>query len=304
MTDRRIVFALFAGRQVNMEVALPYYAELLDLYPRAELDIFDLTRNDEDHAYVQSLHDPEAGITVRSDLYLGANDWPIGCRKRAARPRWCGCKECRPAPFEKVYAWYAERPEYADAVIVKVDDDVLFLETGGFDAMLDELDAHQNAVVSACAVNNVVSAKHTPDLRKRIEAMHDPAVPMTQKVWFDLHADADFARASHDWFLANWQDHLDSVRTPTRALPGERPSINCIAFTYPTLLRMVATMARPRFARLGDEGTVCQNFLPRIARGFTVCHLYFGPQRVTMGDDELDEYRAAYVKVRQEYLGA
>lgn len=295
MFDQRIVFFLFAGREPNLRTQWPSLARLLELHPGAEIHYWDLTRNDEDHAYVQTLHDPENRVHVRSELWTH-NDWPIGCRKRAKRPRWCGCRDCRPAPYEKVYAAYAADPSYAGAVFTKLDDDVVWLASEFYGDVLGILDEHPNAVVSGNVINNVVCAKHTPGLREILEDAFDVS---TQREWFDLHADADFARLSHAWFLREAPDmDVLALEREIRALPGERPSINCVSFTHPTLQRLSAVMNGRRFAKMGDEGSICQNFLPRIAPRFQAAHLYFGPQRVHMSDDELDDLRRQYAALR------
>lgn len=311
MNDRRITLFVYAGREPNLVVQRPCLDRLLRDWPGLTVELWNLTRNDEDDAYVRGLHDPAARVIVRNELHQGKNDWPIGCRRRAKRQRWCGCRDCRPAPFEEPYRLYANDPSYAGSAFVKLDDDVVFLETDRFGDLFAVLDDHPNAVVSAGVVNNVVSAKHMPDLRRLIESVY-PDLD-SQKAWFDLHADGDFARISHDWFLREaetaWERGRDTIRTPDgtsavveRALPGERPSINCVAFTHATMQLLSATMHSPRFAKMGDEGSICQNFLPRIALSFRAAHLYFGPQRIQMTDEELDAYRARYADLIAEYL--
>lgn len=321
MSDQRIVIVVFGGRRENMVIQRHYIDRLLETYLRAEYHVWNLARNDSDNAYIRGLHDPDGRVLVWNDLYPGDNDWPIGCRRKLKRPRWCGCKDCRPAPYSDVYAWYAARPEYADAIFLKIDDDIVYLSTDTFGHVLDELAEHPNAVVSGAVVNNVVCAKHDPELRPILEKVYNP---QTQRAWFDLHAEASFARISHDWWLQDWRDHLlrhsaqiiekdmqgnlvvnetNLARDTVRSEPGERVSINTIAFTYATLLRLNAVIQHPKFKRLGDEGAVVQNFLPRIVRSFTSCHLYYGPQRIDMTDEELDTYRDRYAEVAREYLG-
>lgn len=287
MNDQRIILFVFAGREANLRTQRPSLDRLLAIHPRAEVHYFDMTRNDEDHAYVQTLHDPANRVHVRSELYE-PNDWPIGCRKKLRRPRWCGCRDCKPGQYEKVYALYAADESYADAILTKLDDDLVWFAAEHYGDVLSILAEHPNAVVSGNVVNNVVCAKHTPGLRGVIEHVFSPE---SQRDWFDLHADADFARISHEWFLRNGRP--GDVRD-VRSLPGERPSINCVSFTHATMKRLAATMANPKFAKMGDEGSICQNFLPRIALRFVGAHLYFGPQRVNMTDAELDDLRAAY----------
>lgn len=298
MNDQRIVIVCFAGREVNMEVQWPSIARLLDLYPNATFEAWNLTRNESDNAYVRGLGAKHERVMVRNDLWPGDNDWPIGCRKKLKRPKWCGCKDCRPAPYEAVYAWYAERPAYSNAVFMKVDDDLLWLQTGTYAHVLEELAEHPHAVISACVVNNVVSAKHTPELRELIEGKFSPA---TERDWFMLHVDPEFARVSHDWLLDRGGS-VDGPRESVRALPGERPSINCISFTWPTMVRMAKVMGDPLFRRMGDEGTVCQNFLPRIVTSFQAAHLQFGPQRLGLPESEWDAIRQRYAEFGKEYL--
>lgn len=302
MTDpTRLTIFCFAGREENLRVQLPLVRRLLALYPNARYDVWNLSRNESDNRYVRSLHSPAGRIFVRNDLY-SPNDWPaIGCRAKLKRPRWCGCSECKPGEYEKVYATYAaEGQEATGDVLLKIDDDLVFMATERFGDVLAVLTEHPNAVVSGSVVNNVVCAKHDTGLRPLIEKQFRPT---SQKAWFDLHTNPDFARVSHNHFLQEWSLLLaSSALPPTRSLPGERLSINAIAFTYLTLERLHATIQNPRFRKLGDEGSIVHNFLPRIVPSFVACHLYFGRQRVAMSDEEVDAYRAAYAEVGREYL--
>jgi hypothetical protein len=308
--DRRIVLFLFVGREANLRVQIPYWQRMLSDWPGLEIELWNMSRNRADDAYVRRLESMHERVRVRNELYE-VNDWPEGlCRRRLRRPRWCGCRECKPGQFERPYAIYAEDPDYADAYFVKADDDIVFWETDRLGDLFAVLDVYPRAVVSALVTNNVVSAKHDPELRALVEAS---APVETQRDWFDLHTSAGFARLSHDHFLDRMQRQggvgLDVMRgyagpaQHERALPGERPSINTIAFTHATMRRLATVMASPMFRKMGDEGAVCQNFLPRICTTFRTAHLYFGPQRVGMGDDELDAYRERYVTLSKAYLG-
>lgn len=303
-----------------MELQWPFIERLLETYPRAEYHVWNLTRNESDNCYVRALEGRHERIKVFNHLWPGDNKI-TACRKRQPRMRFCNCVECRPAPFEEVYRWYAEAGErvtatsmngdvvideeispYDSTVFVKLDDDIVFIETERFGEVLDLLAAKPTAVVSANVVNNVVSAKHDPDLRVRVERQFRP---QTFKSWFDLHADHKFARTSHDWFLTSAlgiDGPLDEYG-PTkfeRCLPGEKPSINFIAMHYPTLKR-VNKVVQEFHDRLGDEGAINHNFLPWITVSFHVAHLYFGPQRIHM-DDCIEAYREAYRKLGADYL--
>lgn len=316
MTDARIVFFVFAGREANMELQWPYIERLLEMYPNMEYHVWDLTRNVEDHNYLDGrFSNIHPRVKVFDHLWQGPNENEV-CLKRQRRPRSCACWECRPAPFEEVYAWYANASirfieqgdavaadqgvsPYADVTFVKLDDDIVFIETERFDEILALLAERPNAVVSANVVNNVVSAKHDEDLRPIVEKTYRPH---TFKAWFDLHADVNFGLLSHKWFLGHYRELLDPDRPVEidRCLPGEKPSINFIAMTYPTLCRVNRTV-QEWHTRLGDEGAINHNFLPWITLSFRVAHLYFGPQRVGM-DKEIDGLRQDYATLSKEYL--
>ncbi|HWB37447.1 MAG TPA: hypothetical protein VHA75_15630 [Rugosimonospora sp.] len=293
----RLVLFTFAGRTENLVIQRPFIDRLLDTYPDSTYEMWDLTRTPEDAEYVRAQDGTHDGrVRVLGHLHPGH---PVRCTAVAGRRRGCRCIVHRP-PYEKPYAWYAADESYADTVFVKLDDDVLFLETDRFGDLLAPLAEHPNAVVSANVVNNAVCAKHDPNLRAVVQAAlkpGDPDDPAADKAWWWLHANPEFARVSHEWYLGR----PEPVAGWTRSRPGERISINCIAFTHPTMKRLAAMMAREE--RLGDEGAV-DRLLPRIALGFRVAHLTFGPQDKAMSLAELDDLRARYAAAGKEYLGA
>lgn len=285
----RLVFVVFAGRQANLELQRPFIDRLLDAYPGSEYHLWDLTRTPEDGEYVRA--QASERVIVHTHLHTGH---PIKCVRS---PR-CQCMIHRPL-FNEPYRWYAGRDEYADVVFVKLDDDVIYLETDRFGDMLTPLVEHPGAVVSANVVNNVVCAKYNPDLvalaQERL-SVGDPTDRAADEGWWWLHTDPQFARLSHEWMLAG----PPRMEGWTRPRPGERVSINCIAFTHPTMKRIVSAIGRER--KLGDEGAI-DRFLPRLALGVRAAHLTFGPQDKDMSLAELDDLRARYAALGKEYLG-
>lgn len=296
----RIILVCFAGREANLEVQRPFIDRILETYPTAEMHYWDLTRTPEDAEYLRSLDGAHEGrVSVLGHLHPGH---PIRCKHSGINTRTrCGCIIHKP-PYEKPYEFYAGDKSYSDAVFVKLDDDVLFMETDRFGDLLDALEKHPSAVVSANVVNNVVCAKHDPVVR---ELAMRSFLPATNKDWWWLHTEPEFARLSHEWFLANWSDLTQgrynvASHALDRSLPGEFVSINMIAFTHPTMRRISAAIGRE--GRLGDEGAV-DRLLPRIASTFRAAHLTFGPQDKAMKPAELDVLRARYAAVAKEYLG-
>lgn len=297
----RLALFIFAGRRANMEVQKPYLDRILTDYPDAELDLWDLTRTPEDQEYLKTLHGAHGGrVSVLGHLHSGH---PVRCLypNGAQRPRgWrrCECMTHKP-PYEKPYLWYAQnQASFETATFIKMDDDVLFLETDRLDALIAPLREHPNRVISANVANNAVCAKYEPGLVKRLDALSEPRDARYDKQWWALHCEAGFARQSHDWFLDE-RPFSDGPVRYVRTRPGEAISINCIAFTYPTMVRLARSFERN--SRLGDEGTV-DTMLPWIARDFHAAHLTFGPQEEGMTPTELNDLRKRYTQLSEDYL--
>lgn len=294
----KIVLFMFAGRKANMEIQKPYLNRLLDEWPQLEIHLWDLTRDPEDARYLRWLKNTQGDrVKVLDHLHPGH---PIRCIKPPGRPRrgWprCQCMKCKP-PYEEPYKWYASQGEN-EAIYVKVDDDVLFLETDNFAHLIEPLNDNPNRIYSANVVNNVVCAKHDPVINGYIAnrlALGDPLDPANDRRWWATHTDPKFAVESHEFFLRTRTMMLGLNPMYVRPRPGEAMSINCIAFTHLTMRRLAAMMDD----RLGDEGAV-DRLLPWIATSFHAAHLSFGPQEMKM---DLTEYRQKYNDLAGLYLG-
>src|SRR6478735_2030934 len=140
-----------------MEVQRPFLDRLLEMYPNLEIHLWDLTRNADDAAYLRTR------VTDRVKVidHLRSNyrcRYPNRDRRRGEPP--CLCMTHKP-PYEEPYKWYAEQSEYEGAVFVKVDDDVLFLETERFDDLLAPL--HENPhFANACHEHFLVNWETAP----------------------------------------------------------------------------------------------------------------------------------------------
>lgn len=297
----RLVLFMFAGREVNMRVQMPYLDRILDTHPDAELHLWDLTRDPADQRYLLGLEGAHEGrVHVLGYLHEGH---PIMCLYPDGAPRrrgWppCTCMKHKP-PYEKPYLYYASQVEKDSTVYVKLDDDVLFLETSRFDDLINPLAEHPDQVISASVVNNAVCAKYRHDamLTANQFSVGDPRDPKNDRRWWELHTNPTFARWCHNRFLAV---HMPTTKgTYVRTRPGEAVSINCIAFTHRTMQRLAASFEHE--PRLGDEGAV-DRMLPWIALSFTAAHLSFGPQDKAMTTQELDSYRDQYAALAKGYL--
>lgn len=305
----RLIIFQFAGRQANMEVQQPYLDQILRMHPDAELHLWDLTRDPADQRYLATLDGTHEGrVRVLSHLHTGhpidclyPNGYPGGIEHRPRGWRPCKCLTHKP-PYEEPWRYYAKDPEgeYADTVFVKIDDDVLFLETDNFSHLVSPLTEYPARIISANVINNVVCAKYAnDDMVAHYMAkfgVGDPLQHASDRGWWELHTNPEFASYSHARFISEFERDWRPEWVRTR--PGELVSINCVAMTHRTLQRVAGMMS----VRLGDEGAV-DRCLPWIALSFRAAHLAFGPQERAMGSTLLDQIRSEYTALRKEYLG-
>lgn len=259
-----------------MELQLPFLRRILAENPAAELDIWNLARNKSDAAYVDSIAGDR--ITVRTDFFVHAH-----------RLGW-----------NKVYKFY-DHPSYVDTVFVKLDDDVVFLETPRFPTFIDAILAHPDHVISANVINNGACTPLTPGLWENYEKLRIKLL--------DVHKSNQFAVNSHTYFF---QHHHELLDQPVTLVPTKDwISINAVGYTYTTAQKLAAIVGKvphppliagrrfPAPWGLGDEGAV--NMCPRIIMGgFTACHLTFGPQEPT--PEQLLHWRTEYADIAEDYL--
>lgn len=274
MTDRVIIWCP-AGRRANMELLLPFLRRILAENPETELHIWDVARRPDDHAWLGTVWGER--ITLIGDFY--------GYPEREA--------------FVEIYRHYADEA-YKDALFVKVDDDIVFIETKRFPQFVGAIRAYPDAIVSADTINNGACATLEP----RLAAMF----PDMESIALEAYQSADFARASHDWFF----DELPVIDAPMMAfLVKDWLSINLVGWTWATGANLSARLGQKppdRIAgrritqkRMGDEGAA--NTMRRIVlQGFTAAHLSFGPQHKQLPESYWQETRKQYQEIGKQYL--
>lgn len=273
MTDRPVVLFMFAGRRGNLEVNLPLIRRILDENPGVQCDIWNLAR---DRADAEFLH------TLTDDRIRVIHTYAPGTRR-----------------MYKVWQYYAQ-PQYRDHLFVKIDDDVVFIETGKFADFVDAVELNPDWILSAEVVNNGACTEFMPELWQGFRELGIPLL--------DVHESNQYAQICHRFMLDNWRA---LVSRPTNISDIETwLSINFIGLNHPMLVKMAAQIGRRAPAqiadrewgprdRIGDEGAA--NMFPRaVMAGFTVGHLGFGPQKLT--DYQEDEWRAGYAELGWEYL--
>lgn len=288
-----------------MELQVPMVRRILAENPETCYHIWNLALNSEDSEYLQTLAGDQ--ITVINDFY-GPNPWDS---------------------FNSVYDHYAST-EFSDQLFVKIDDDVVFVETQVFSEFIAAIVANPESVISAQVINNGACTPLVPGMWVEFKKL---CIPLEK-----VHRSADYAKLSHGRALDNWSEMLYQ---PLRLVPTDDwLSINLIGYTWNVGVemanRLVMSRNSPRqnpkrqpgqpnwdnpaldptkrkhigldpmgeenaLLVIGDEGLV--NTMPRlILCGFLAAHLYFGPQRKKLDEDVWDEIRERYAEVGKSYL--
>lgn len=269
----RVILFVFAGRQANMNLQLPFIMRILADHPNVEYHIWNLCRDPSDVAFLRTIVGKR--MIVRDDYY-------------EEQPGW-----------NQVYRHYTDK-EYRGCLFVKLDDDVVFLETARFGAFLDAITAHPQAILSANVVNNGACTALVPGLWDRFAALDIPLL--------DVHQSNAYSEICHQHFLQYRElilgQEVELIRTK------DWLSINVIGYDWAMNNRMstkldkphppvIAGRTFPRHWRMGDEG--CVNTFPRmVMRGFTAGHLTFGPQHPTVS--QLRRWRRGYAELGRRYL--
>ncbi len=272
----------FAGRRPNMELQLPYVADMLLKHPDVEYHLWDLARTSVDSRYLQSQQSYEQ-FGVFTQFAGGGSPW---------------------GHFNDVYRHYAH-PQYEGCRFIKLDDDVVFFDSKRIQEFIDRITP--GIITSAQVINNGACTQTFPSLWKDYNAKLRRSVQL-----LNVHRSREYALMAHQHFFDHW---MALIQKPIELEPTEDwLSINFIGYDYPMAKRIAELLETPsprmiagRPFRgvndvLGDEGLV--NTLPRqIATGFVAAHLYFGPQTAKLGADAVDTLRSTYTEIMESYRG-
>lgn len=274
---KRTVMFCFGGRKPNLELQLPFIHRILAQNPHVDYHLWNLAKEPDDDAYIRSLR-TKGSFKIIHD-FRGPDPW---------------------TKFNDVYRYYAQ-PEFRHCRFVKLDDDVVFIQSKDWLRFIESVDANPHAVVSANIINNGACCHIDPLLFSRFKQLGYALL--------DVHRQPSFAAMSHEYFLDYWAEII--ARPDNWVTTQDWLSINFIGYNH-AMARKFADLLdtqSPRVIagrhfrgrdRLGDEGMV--NTLPRIiAKGFTVAHLTFGPQERKDPAMFID-LRKRYAEVGKEYL--
>lgn len=272
---KTILFA-FYGRRANMDAQLPFLRRITAEHPDVDVHLWNLCRNPHDADHLHTISGNR--ITVRDDHYNPENWW---------------------ASLDEVWRHYTA-DTYRDHLFVKIDDDVPFIDTRRFADFLTAIEANPTTIISADVINNGACTHLHPDLW---DAFRQLGIPL-----LGVHESNSYAQAAHRYAHTHLADVLGR---PVELVPtSEWLSINLIGLNHRMLSLVARTLGTsspahisgrdwPPTFPLGDEGAV-NMFRRAILKGFTACHLTFGPQNCT--DEQQAEWLSEYAKIGKNYL--
>lgn len=279
---------------------------ILQENPNVEYHVWNFARNDADRAYVKTIEGERITVfngtgeglrTSIGGLVIDANGFesPIPTAVE-------GAKQFGAGEHNAAYKHYSD-PSFKDHLFMKVDDDIVFLETARFSQFIKAIDTHRDSVCIANIINNGAATPVTPAIWDAFQKMKLPLL--------DIHLSNDFADMVHTYMF---EHHDEILNQPVELIPTEDwTSINCVGYAWPTLAHVRKTIGQPQPSYLagrpmhgwgrtfGDEGVF--QTLPRIiVKGFTAAHLTFGPQ--DKDQKQLTAWRKKYRKLGEDYLGS
>lgn len=277
MSKSPVIIFCFGGRRPNMELQLPFIQRILDEHPHVSYHLWNLAKDRSDYEWLRTVRGDR--ITVINDFH-GPEPW---------------------RRFNDVYRCYAD-DRFSHCTFVKLDDDVVFIETDRFSQFVDSIHENPDSVMSAKVVNNGACTPLEPGLWNGFQQLSIPLL--------DVHLHGSYAQMSHFYFMRHWEEMVeqDFSLVPTE----EWLSINLIGYTWRMgrkMAKLLDTDHPPYVAGreflplipLGDEGMV--NTLPRIiTQGFLACHLYFGPQARDVSQSQIEDWQLRYRDIGQKYL--
>ena len=316
----KVIFISFAGREKYLEIQKMFIFELLSQNPTYELHLWNFSRNSRDNLYLQELANSSNQIKIFNQYYEGDNNVEL-CIK--AEGVVCGCKKCRVGKWTEPYKYYSQDDSFREALFVKLDDDIVFLETRRFSEFLRQLKAHPGKILSASVINNGLCAYLDKNLHQIVKKemllnqvnkkkssleLFIRSTSLFKRIlkkditainWWRLCISANFFRVAHQYFFSN----IDSILArPIHVvpIPQSRFSINTIAFNWMVMCDIYKKIGSEQ--SMNDEAIISEGFQIYMCNGFVTSHLHFADQRASINDEEEEMILDKYRSVMHQYL--
>ncbi len=133
--EYKIIATIFAGRKDRMQILIEYIKYLIDLNLIDELHIWNFARQSEDFMWVLSIDDYKNKIKI-----MNAKDTKWGA-------------------WTEYYNYYADYKEVEKTVLIKIDDDIVYLDVDKFKYFIDFRITNQDYfIVLPNIINNGICA--------------------------------------------------------------------------------------------------------------------------------------------------
>lgn len=286
--QKKIVLFIFAGRQKYMDLQTPYLAEILRSLPAAELHIWNFSRNDHDNAYLQSLPSKLPRTKVFNEFYAGRNEITT-CTKSIGV--LCSCTKCRVGNWSEPYKYYASQDGDEKTIYVKIDDDIIYIDTSRFRFFIEAIQANGKYIISANVMNNGICAILDNEVRNFV-LHHKFATKEDLESWWFLCASVDYFRFAHLHFLEK-KNLLTREELQLVSIPRSRFSINTLGFNREIIQHIANQLGAG--ASMNDEHIISTSCDILILKGFVTSHFHYSDQRSAINETEedyfLDNYR-------------
>jgi len=174
------ILTIFAGRENNLIILNKYLTKALDLKLLDEIHYWDYTRNNSDELYLKS-------ICTNNFYYM----------KTTIKSSWIN------------YYNYYDKPEFKDDIIIKCDDDIVFIDLSKLGEFINYTRTTDNNLVFANTINNGVSAYYQQNkfnlIPKELMELEYPVNGFCGSLW----ESGTKAEQLHNYFIDNYKSFLD-----------------------------------------------------------------------------------------------
>lgn len=251
-----VIYTIFAGRDFNLDILTKYVDKLIDSGKIQEVHLWDFTRKDSDSAYIKNLENTKEKYKV---MHVE--------NKKA---------------WTEYYNHYKD-PKYSDNIIIKSDDDIMFIDIDKFDDLIEARKKSDCWLMFPSIVNNGVTSFH----QQQDELIPESVYKLEYETFMGtVVTNGDVGKKLHEYFVNNKDEFLQKARANNKIIDipiGDRTSINFFA------------MFGKDFQLLGqindDEHEITVEY-PKVLQkrntiycSFVVAHGAFSPQRDKMTDE-------------------
>lgn len=258
----QVIFTVFAGRKEYMEILMRYVDILVSRGHVHEVHLWDFTR--------------EASDTE----YLATHPWKpyVQVHRPQKKKSWL-----------EYYRYYTPE-KYPDHVIIKSDDDIVFIDVDAFPGFIQRrLETQDTALVGlANIINNGVCA-HLQQQHGFIDQTFGemPYDTFCGRLW----SDGGLACRLHQYFVTNKESWLAKARALAGQLwfqpVGDRISINFFAVPSSQLARVYGNVGWDDELDISVSLPVSQGVPNYVDLGLVVVHWRFGGQLSSWPRDSL-----------------